>query len=315
LSEAPFHFPNPPTLDLSVVVVSFNTRDLVLACLDSVKSRSRGFSYEIFVTDNASADASADAVAQHFPDARLIRNDANRGFSAANNQAIRQAHGRYVVLLNSDTVLVEDCFAPIIAYLDRHPEYGIATPQVIDRNDRVCSMRLWEDTPADAVRRILGRYDVAGEAQKMGSIEIKEVTAIGGSCFIVRRSLFEAIGLLDEHYFLYNEEDDFCRRARKHGHKVCYFPSATVKHLHGQSTHQEDIRETVIVETYKSNLYFYAKHYPPLWNWVLRALYKTVFLAGIGKDLLKIFSGLPSATADESIRLKLKLLFMRVPRP
>lgn len=309
MTASPFQFSRPPALDLSVVVVSFNTRQILIDCLESLYARTREIAFETFVVDNASIDGSPQAVRERFPDVRLIRNYANLGFSAANNLAIRQCEGRYVVLLNSDTLLVENCFRKIVAFMDAHPEFSIITPQVIDKDDRVCSMRFWEDTPKDAFWRILGKYDVAGEKEKMGTIEPKEVETIGGSCFAVRRSLFETIGLLDENFFLYNEEDDFCRRARRRGQKVCYYPDASIKHLHGQSTHQPEIREKVIVETYKSNLYFYSKHYPPLWNLILRLLYKLTFLAGIVLSPWKR----AAPGADGSTALKLKLLFMRVP--
>jgi hypothetical protein len=146
----------------------------------------------------------------------------------------------------------------------------------------------------------------------MGDIKTKEVEAIGGSCFMIRRSLFDAIGLLDEGYFLYNEEDDFCRRARQLGHKVCYFPETSIKHLHGKSTHQPEIREKVIIETYKSNLRFFSKYYSPLWNWILRALYKCTFFVGLVCSMWHRLTGASKSTADDSIALKIKLLFMNV---
>lgn len=301
-----------PSLDLSIIIVSFNTRQILIDCMESIYRHTQGIAFEVLVVDNASTDGSPQAITERFPEVALIRNSANRGFSAANNQAIRQSRGRYAVLLNSDTLLIENCFQKIVRYLDAHPEFSIITPQVIDKNDQVCSMRLWEDTPKDAFWRILGKYDVAGENKKMGAIETKEVETIGGSCFMIRRSLFDAIGLLDEGYFLYNEEDDFCRRARRQGYKVCYYPETSIKHLHGKSTHQPQIREKVIIETYKSNLRFFNKHYSPAWNRLLRALYKCTFFAGLIRSLWNRLTGLSKPTADDSITLKMKLLFMRV---
>lgn len=301
-------------LDLSIIIVSFNTRKILLDCIESVFRHTEGITFEVHVVDNASTDGSPDAIKERFPQVSLIRNSTNLGFSAANNQAIRLAKGRYVVLLNSDTLLIDNAFQKIIRYLDKHPEYSIITPQVLDRDNRVCSMRLWEDTPMDAFWRILGKYDVAGEYKKMGAIKPKEVETIGGSCFIIRVSLFDAIGLLDEQYFLYNEEDDFCRRARRQGHKICYYPDASIKHLHGQSTHQPEIREKVIIETYKSNLFFYSKYYSQAWNLALRALYKFTFFLGIIHSTWTYLTGSSKPTADDSIVLKCKLLFMSVPK-
>ncbi len=305
--------PPSPSLDLSIIIVSFNTRDILTDCVDSLYRHTQGITFEVLVVDNASIDGSAQAIKDRFPQVILIQNSANLGFSAANNIGIRQSRGRYIVLLNSDTLMIENCFQKTIRYLDDHQEYAITTPQVIDKDDKVCSMRLWEDTPKDAFWRILGKYDVAGEFAKMGVIEPKAVETIGGSCFVVRKSLFDAIGLLDEGYFLYNEEDDFCRRARKEGFKICYYPEATIKHLHGKSTHQPGIREKVIIETYKSNLRFFRKHYPPTWNCILRALYKCTFIVGFLRSTLNRVTGTSGSTADDSVAWKIRLSFMSVP--
>lgn len=302
-----------PLPDLSIIIISFNTRNILIDCVDSLYRHTLRINFEVLVVDNASIDGSAQAIKQQFPQITLIQNSSNLGFSAANNLGIRQSRGRYIVLLNSDTILIENCFNKIIQYLDAHPEYSITTPQVIDKDNRICSMRLWEDTPKDAFWRILGKYDVAGEFPKMGVIEPKEVETIGGSCFVIRRSLFDAIGLLDEGYFLYNEEDDFCRRARRQGFKICYYPETSIKHLHGKSTHQPEIREKVIIETYKSNLRFFRKHYPPTWNCILRALYKCAFFVGVLSSALSYITGNSGPTADDSVALKIRLLFMRVP--
>ncbi|VAX32623.1 dTDP-Rha:A-D-GlcNAc-diphosphoryl polyprenol, A-3-L-rhamnosyl transferase WbbL [hydrothermal vent metagenome] len=311
----PFQFPQPPTLDLSIVIVNFNTRNIVLDCLKSIHTHTEGITFETLVVDNHSTDGSPEAIKNAFPKVTLIENKDNRGFSSANNQAIKIARGRYTVLLNSDTLLTENCFLKIVRYLDDHPEFALLSPQILDSSGAPCPMRLWEDSALDAALKILGRYDPASEFKKMGVQEPREVQAIGGSCFVMRRQLFESTGLFDENYFLYNEEDDFCRRARKLGHKICYFPEAHVKHLLGQSTHQPDIRAKVILETYKSNLYFYRKHYPGIRDFLLRSLYRLSFVAGIFRSLGDKITGRSSAVAEDSIALKLKLLFMRIPAP
>ncbi len=308
-----FKFPHPASLDLSIIVVSFNTRTILLDCLRSVYDQMREISFEVFVVDNASSDGSAAAVSEAFPQVHLIQNSVNRGLSPANNQAVHKSKGRYVVLLNSDALLVENCFLKLVRFLDSALEFSIITPQVVDAQDKLCSMRLTEDTPQHALRKILGIYDVEGEHAKMGILETKEVEAIGGSCLMVRRDLFEEIGLMDEGFFLYNEEDDFCRRARAVGRKVCYFPEATIKHLHGKSTHQPEIREKVILETYNSNRYFFSKYYSPFWNFILGAVYKATFLAGLAKCLARRLLGKAAGSADDSASLKLKLLFNKPP--
>lgn len=311
----PFQFPHSPTLDLSIVIVNFNTREIVLDCIKSIQTHTEEISFETLVVDNHSTDGSQQAIKKAFPDVPLIENKDNRGFSAANNQAIPISRGRYTVLLNSDTLLTENCFAKIVRYLDDNPRFSILSPEILDPNGAPCPMRLWEDTACDAILKILGQYNPTREFKKMGLRGPREVQAIGGSCFVLRRQLFESTGLFDENYFLYNEEDDFCRRARSLGHKICYYPETRVKHLLGQSTHQPEIREKVILETYKSNLYFYRKYYSIPWNVLLRSLYRLTFAAGILRSLWKKMMGRLPLAAEDSIALKLKLLCMKFPAP
>ena len=154
----------------------------------------------------------------------------------------------------------------------------------------------------------MGVYDPASELKRMGVMKTKDAKVISGCCFVVSRELFESIGLMDENYFLYNEEDDLCRRARKAGKKICFFPDTSVQHLHGQSTHQKRHRKKVIIETYRSNLYFYSKYYSFVWNMILRSLYKMTFFVGLLRSTFRHFRG--SATMDDSLSLKLKLLLM-----
>ena len=136
----------------------------------------------------------------------------------------------------------------------------------------------------------------------------KEAKVISGCCFVMTRYLIECIGLMDENYFLYNEEDDFCRRARKAGKRICFYPETSVQHLHGQSTHQKRYRKKVIIEAYRSNIYFYSKYYSFIWNIILRSLYKLNFFITLLRSIFRHFRG--SATMDDSLSLKLKLLLM-----
>ena len=260
------------------------------------------------MVDNASSDDTPAAVSENFPDVRLIGNDVNGGFSSANNQGIHESAGKWVALLNPDTRLIENSFQKICGYLQEHSEFSILGPGIIDESGQQSPTRLWEDTPHDAARKILGLYNPSDELQRMGDVE--EALVISGCCFVIRRELFEEIGLLDENYFLYNEEDDFCRRARKHGKRICFFPETSIQHLHGKSTHQPEHRERVIVEAYKSNLYFYSKYYSCGWNFILRSLYKVTFLAALARSAFRHLTGSATPGADDSLRLKLKLLFL-----
>jgi GT2 family glycosyltransferase len=298
-----------PDLDLSIVIVNFNTRDVLLKCLESVYEKTQDLTFEIIIVDNASHDGAMKTIAELYPEIQLIANVTNRGFSSANNQAIRISSGKWVALLNPDTLLTENSFFKIKQYLEEHPEFSILGPGILNESGEQSPTRLWEDTPQDAAWKILGLYNPGNELQRMGDMKAKEALVISGCCFLICRDLFKEIGLLDEKYFLYNEEDDFCRRARKRGKRICFFPETSIQHLLGKSTHQPKHREKVIWETYKSNLYFYSKHYSCKWNLILRSLYKITFLVGLIRSAIKYFSGSATESADDSLRLKLKLLF------
>ncbi len=303
-----FKFSQPAAIDISIVIVSFNTREILLSCLDSIHRQTGDTDYEVIVIDNASEDGTVKAVTEQFLDVTIIANKDNRGFSAANNQGIILSKGRKIAFLNPDTILTENSFKKINTYMDAHPEFSILGCGITDKNNQPCPIRLWEDTPQDALLKILGIYDPSQELKKMGKIKTNKVQAISGCCFVVERGLFELIGLMDENYFLYNEEDDLCRRARQKGKKICFFQETSVQHLHGQSTHQGNHREKVIMEAYRSNLYFFSKYYSQLWNFVLRILYKIVFFAGLFRSVFRYFMG--SATTDDSLSLKIKMLLM-----
>jgi len=305
-----FQFKEPAKSDLSIVIVSFNTRDVLLDCLKSIHAQTEGISYEVIVVDNASSDDTPEFVSEKFPDIRLIRNDVNKGFSAANNQGICKSAGKWIALLNPDTRLIENSFQKICGYLQKHSEFSILGPGIIDELCQRSPTRLWEDRPQDAILKILGLYNPSDELQRMGDMKAKEALVTSGSCFVIHRELFEEVGLLDEKYFLYNEEDDFCRRAREQGKRICFFPETSIQHLHGKSTHQPEHREKVILEAYKSNLYFYSKYYSCGWNFILWSLYKLTFIAGLIRSSFRHLTGSATQSADDSLRLKLKLLFL-----
>ena len=303
-----FKFPQLAELDITIIIVSFNTREILLRCLRSIKKHTQGISYEVIVVDNASEDGTVKAVVEIFPEVEVIANADNRGFSAANNQGIIASKGRKIALLNPDTLLTENSFKKIDAFLKKNSDFSIIGAGIVDENNQPRPIRLWEDRPQEAALKILGKYNAENELKRMGPKLAREAKVISGCCFVITRDLVESVGMMDENYFLYNEEDDLCRRARKKGKKICFYPETSVQHLLGQSTHQDRHRQKVIIEAYQSNLYFYSKYYSFGWNIVLRFLYKAVFLAGLVTSLFRHLLG--NVSADDSLSLKLKLLLM-----
>ena len=241
----------PPTLDLSVVIPSYNTRELIEQALRTVVEAAKEIEVEIIVVDNASRDGSADMVAAEFPAVRLIRNERNLGFAGANNMAFRQARGRHVLLLNSDTIVRPDTLRCLVDFLDAHPQAGAAGCKILNPDGTFQhDCRRGFPTPMAALYKLSGlsrlfphnprfaRYNLT----YLDPDELSEVDALSGSCMIVRREVLEQVGLLDEAYFMYGEDLDWCYRMRQAGWRIYYVPSTTIIHFRGRSGRAETMR-------------------------------------------------------------------------
>ncbi len=249
--------------DLTIAIVSLNTKDLLAACLRSVFA-SDGISFEVFVVDNGSRDGSADMVARDFPAVRLVRNADNRGFAAANNIVIRQARGRHVLLLNPDTETPPDALRTLVAFLDANPDVGVCGPRLAfpDGRFQSCGYRfptlLSEIRQSKNVDKVV-RNLVGTEPSRDVPDAPFDAEWVDGACFMIRRDVIEHVGDLDEQYFLYAEELDWCFRVRKAGWNIFAVPGVTVVHHQGQSSAQmSDFSLALLVET---RLRFYRKNY------------------------------------------------------
>src|SRR5262249_46478792 len=221
------------TIDLSVVLVNWNSLEVTSAALSSLEEYTQGISYEVFVVDNGSTrDQSALELPRRFPSARFLRNDANLGFTRANNQGIRLARGRYVLLLNNDTVQVEDALGAAVGYMDRHPDVG-ALGIMHRNNDEARSFQpsFFEDPrPWREMAALLGLVRAAPAATAEPAPE-QDVDWVCGSFLMMRRAALEQVGELDERFFIYDEDVDWCLRARRAGWKVRFWPGARMVHL------------------------------------------------------------------------------------
>lgn len=259
-------------MDVSFIIVNWNTQRLLLDCIASIQSTVHGLEYEIIVVDNGSADGSPEAVRQRFGHSvLLIENAENLGFARANNQAIAHARGSYLVLLNSDTLLLEGAVRELTGFLDTHPRAAMAGPAMIDEQGR--PQNSFDNFPSLATEllnksllRILlpGKY--AGKAAD--AAEPFEVDSLIGACIVVRREAAEQVGLLDEDYFFFLEETDWCLRFRRAGWSIYHVPSARIVHLQGRSKKMRPARAWV--EYYRSLYLFFKKNRSPLSYTVLR---------------------------------------------
>ena len=244
---------------LSVVIVTYNVRDLVVACLRSLGEEPA----EIFVVDNASEDGTVEAVRAAWPEATVIANPDNRGFAAANNQALRRACGRHLCLLNPDTVVRPGALARLQEALDRDPRLGIVGPRLLNPDGSLQSAGLSFPTLGALLRAAVPwtRPPRPPRGAGRGGGDPVPCDWIIGACMVVRREVLDEVGLLDEAYFMYGEEKDLCFRAKQAGWQVACLPEAEVVHYGGQSADQVPVPSYLAF--LDSQFRFLGKHYPP----------------------------------------------------
>ena len=254
---------------LLILIVSWNTRDLLRDCLRSIQADTHP-DWDVLVIDNASTDDSVAMVRREFPAVRLIENAVNSGYASANNQGLRASTAPYALLLNSDTIATPDAIHGLVAFMDAHPEAAAVSPRLL-RADGTAQPFAFGGDPTlsyllrrGALRITTGRY-----LHDWATARTQSVDWVSGACMLVRRTATEQVGLLDEGFFMYFEDDDWCLRMRRAGWKVYYHPDQAIVHLGGRSLARNPRAQTA----YEASLrYFYRKHYGPLASLVLRLL-------------------------------------------
>ena len=229
---------------LSILIVNWNVRDLLRECLRSIERGRGGLAVEVIVVDSASSDDSVAMVAAEFPWVTLLPQAENVGFPRGNNIALAQARGDYLLLLNPDTVVLDDALPVLVDYLRRHPDVGAVGPQLLNPDGSVQSSRRRFPTLATGFVESTWLAGIApGELRRYYALDLPDaVTAdvdwLVGACILVRRAVYERVGGLDEGYFMYSEELDWCRRIKEDGWRVVYHPAARVVHHVGKSSEQ-----------------------------------------------------------------------------
>lgn len=281
-------------LDLSIVVVNWNTRDFLRDCLHSVYASEGEMAFETIVVDNCSDDGSAAMVRQEFPHVHLIESDINGGYAYANNLGLTHLEAEYYLLLNPDTVLPPNALADMLAFMDDHPEAGMAGPKLVMADgslDLACRRSF--PTPENSFYKLFGLSRLFPKSKRFGQYnltyldpdEMAEVDSVVGAFMVVRREVIEEVGLLDEEYFMYAEDLDWALRAKQAGWKVYYFPDVTVLHYKRRASEQN--RRRAHYEFWHAMYLFYRKHYAkdtPFW---LHCLVLGGLALRGGTDLLK----------------------------
>ena len=255
-------------IELSIIIVNYNVKELLEQALLSVKKAASGLKYEIFVVDNASTDGSVELIREKFPDVKLISNSENVGFAAANNQALKIANGQYLVLLNPDTVVQEDTFLVVLDFFKHHPECGMVGCKILNP-DGSLQLACRRSFPTSWVgftkvtglsrlfpkTKIFGRYNLT----YLDPDETYEVEAISGSFMAVRKQVVKRVGCLDDSFFMYGEDLDWCYRIKEAGWKIYYLPKTKIIHFKGESSKKAQVDLTLMF--YRAMKLFVEKHY------------------------------------------------------
>jgi GT2 family glycosyltransferase/lipopolysaccharide/colanic/teichoic acid biosynthesis glycosyltransferase len=265
--------------EITVIIVNYNVKAFLEQCLMAIERARGDVNIEIFVVDNASVDGSQAMIRKRFPRVKLIENSRNVGFSTANNQALKKAQGKYVLILNPDTLIQEDTITVLKRYLDEHPSVGAVGCKLLnpDGSFQINSRRSFP-TPWVAFSRIIGLSRIFPRSRLFGRYNLTyldpdvetEVDVLSGSLMMLRREVVEQVGFFDEDYFMYGEDIDLSYRIKKAGWQIVYTPATKVIHYKGESTKKSEF--SVIVNFYSTMLIFIRKHFSGRYSIALRIL-------------------------------------------
>lgn len=277
-------------MKLSVIIVNYNVRAYLEQCLRTVFEAMKGIDGDVFVVDNLSTDGSVEMVREKFPAVRLIANKVNVGFSRANNQAVRESTAEYVLLLNPDTVVGEDVFHKVIAFMDAHPKAGGLGVKMIDGTGQFLpESKRGLPTPSVAFFKIIGLTRLFPRSKVFGRYhlghlaenEAAPIEILSGACMFLRKRTLDEVGLLDESFFMYGEDIDLSYRITMGGYENWYFPDARIIHYKGESTKKSSVNYVFVF--YNAMAIFAKKHFtrkrPDLFAGLINA---SIYLSAAG---------------------------------
>jgi hypothetical protein len=257
------------SVDVSVIIVSFNVVDFLQNCLESLFKSSTKYDFEVLIVDNNSTDGSVEKIPLNFPQVHWVQNDRNVGFASANNQAIKRSSGRYIWLLNPDTILVEDALSPLVNLLEEEPLAAACGSLLLNPDYSLqpscypfptLGREIWRLFHFDSILKI-AEYPM----QKWKLDSPREVDNIQGASLLLRKSSLDITGPLDDSFFMYTEEVDLNYRFKKAGWKILWEPRSKIIHFGGQSTKLN--QTAMFLQLYKTKIQFFRKHYSGLTTW------------------------------------------------
>lgn len=281
-------------MDLSIIIVNYNTRQLTLDCLQSVYASNTDYMYETIVVDNDSKDDSVACLQQQYPSIPLIVNQENVGFSRANNQGIRIAQGRYILLLNSDTIVEKNTLDIMIRFMDQHTEIGASGCKVVLPDgslDKAC--RRGFPTPSASFYYAFGFSKLFPKVPKFNQYQLGYLNAdqsypidcLVGAFMLIRREAMDQVGMLDEEFFMYGEDVDWCYRIKSAGWEIYYNAETKITHYKGASSRRKPYK--IIYEFHRAMYLFHRKHYRDKYSAVTNGLIYSGIFVKFSLSLLK----------------------------
>lgn len=283
-------------IDLSIAIVSYNTKEMLLDCLRSVHAHTIAMTFEVIVVDNDSRDGTVAALKATYPAMRIVANPDNRGFARAVNQALAVSRGRHVLLLNSDTIVRDQALATMVTYLDDHPDVGAVSCQQWTGGGHLNQTCFPFPSIRDHLfysalfQRIAPTMQAAAAAMhEIDCTLSQDVDWANGACLMVRRSLLEQVGGLDEAFFMYFEDADLCLRLHQQGYRVRHLAEAAIVHLIGRSSGRDRDHLQLVWEF--SRIRYVEKHFSPVKRWLMKGW----IAGGIGWRLVQSMWSAPEA--------------------
>ncbi len=272
-------------LDISAIIVSWNCQGYLRECLQAIYTNTQRLRFDVWVLDNDSSDGSPEMVEREFPQVQLVRTGANLGFAKANNLGIRRSQGTYLALVNSDAITGPGCLDVLLAFMEQHPHAGLCGPRILNRDQTLQHSAMFAPTPwrlfcrALALDTLFPRVEWLGSDLMRGWAHDQErsVDALVGCFWFVRRNALDQVGLLDEDYWFYAEDIDWCQRFRRHGWDVLFTPAASAVHYGGGSTANAPVR--YYVQLKRSELLYWRKHHGSVglaYAWLMAVLHEGV---------------------------------------
>jgi len=300
---------------VSVIIVTWNSKDFLIKCLNSISEGCANLAYEIIVVDNASVDNTTNFIRENYSEVKIIENDTNLGFAAACNQAAQISSGKYLFLLNPDTILSRNSVADLIHFIENKSWVGAVGPQLLDNPGQITNSVRWFPAMLQSLVKdtVLGKilfWVKPGRLMHLLPMDkASSVDHVSGGAMLIKKEVWKELNGMDERFFMFYEDVDLCKRIINLGYNIYYLPTVQIIHVGGGSRHQD--RSSAFFYSIRSKFLYFEKYYPKF-SIIFKSIYKPMFLLDLGFDLILKFPNKTKYNQKKEFFKKyvIKLLFL-----